>query len=85
MGTNRPIKNNKLNELTGTQWLKFQKSWFIHNPPPRSEQELLHPAKFPEDLCREFIEFFTKQSSAAQRTRAAAPRQISRGSLSGVY
>ncbi len=61
MGANRPIKNNKLNELTGTQWLKFQKSWFIHNPPPRSEQERLHPAKFPEDLCQQFIEFFTKR------------------------
>ena len=42
METNRPTKHNKLNELTGTQWLKFQKSWFIHNSPPRSEQELLH-------------------------------------------
>jgi len=61
MGTNRPIKNNKLNELTGTQWLKFQKSWFVHNPPPRGEETLLHPAKFPEDLCQQFIEFFTKQ------------------------
>ncbi len=60
MGTNRPIKNNKLNELTGTQWLKFQKSWFIHNPPPRGKETLLHPAKFPEDLCQQFIEFFTK-------------------------
>ena len=61
MGTNKPIKNNKLNELTGTEWLKFQKSWFVHNPPSRRGDTLLHPAKFPEGLCREFIEFFTKR------------------------
>ncbi len=60
VGTNKPIKNNKLNELTGTEWLKFQKSWFIHNPPPRGDDTLVHPAKFPEDLCQEFIGFFTK-------------------------
>jgi DNA modification methylase len=41
--------------------LKFQKSWFIHNPPPRKKGVLVHPAKFPETLAQEFIEFFTKQ------------------------
>ena len=60
MATHKPVKNNKLNELTGTEWLKFQKSWFIHNPSPRGDETLVHPAKFPEDLCQEFIEFFTK-------------------------
>jgi DNA modification methylase len=51
---------NRLNDLTTKQWIKFQKSWFIHNPPPRSKSVLQHPAKFPETLAREFIEFFTK-------------------------
>ena len=51
---------NKLNELTGKEWIKFTKSWFIHNPPRRKKDEILHPAKFPETLAREFIEFFTK-------------------------
>lgn len=51
---------NKLNELTGKEWLKFSKSWFIHRPKSRKEDEILHPAKFPESLVREFIEFFTK-------------------------
>src|SRR4030095_4400994 len=37
------------------------KSWFIHNPPPRKKGVLVHPAKFPETLAREFIEFFTKR------------------------
>ena len=60
MGSNKLIPNNKLNELTGTEWLKFQKSWFVHNPPPRPRATRLHPAKFPEDLCQQFIEFFTQ-------------------------
>lgn len=52
---------NKLNDLTNKEWLKFQKSWFIHNPPPRKKDVLAHPAKFPETLVQEFIEFFTKK------------------------
>jgi hypothetical protein len=52
---------NKLNNLVPRQWLKFQKSWFIHNPPPRQRDVLVHPAKFPETLAQEFIEFFTRQ------------------------
>ena len=52
---------NKLNELAPKEWLKFQKSWFIHNPPPRKKGVLVHPAKFPETMAQEFIEFFTKR------------------------
>src|SRR6478752_4877752 len=52
---------NKLNDLDPKSWLKFQKSWFIHNPPPRKKGVLVHPAKFPETLAQEFIGFFTKQ------------------------
>lgn len=51
---------NKLNALDPKTWLKFQKSWFIHNPPPRKKDVLVHPAKFPESMAQEFIEFFTK-------------------------
>ena len=51
---------NKMNDLSNKEWLKFQKSWFIHNPPPRQGNVLLHPAKYPETLVQEFIEFFTK-------------------------
>ncbi|MAT59135.1 MAG: site-specific DNA-methyltransferase [Ignavibacteriae bacterium] len=53
---------NKLNELTGKEWIKFTKSWFIHKPPRRKETEILHPAKYPESLVKEFIEFFTKKN-----------------------
>ncbi len=52
---------NKLNDLDSKTWLKFQKSWFIHNPPPRKKDALVHPAKFPETMAQEFIEFFTKK------------------------
>jgi len=52
---------NKLNDLDSRNWLKFQKSWFIHNPPPRKKGVLVHPAKFPETMAQGFIEFFTKR------------------------
>src|SRR5512135_541468 len=53
---------NRLNEMNPKDWLKFQKSWFVHNPPPRQKDVLRHPAKFPETLVMEFITFFTKRS-----------------------
>jgi DNA modification methylase len=54
------MTKNKLNDLDPKTWLKFQKSWFIHNPPKRRKGALVHPAKFPETMAQEFIEFFTK-------------------------
>lgn len=54
-------RSNKLNELSGKEWIKFTKSWFVHNPPRRENSKMLHPACFPETLVREFIEFFTKK------------------------
>ncbi len=56
----RPF-TNRLNDLGPKSWLKFQKSWFVHAPPPRKKGVLRHPAKFPESLAQEFIEFFTKK------------------------
>lgn len=55
----KPFRN-RLNNLDSKTWLRFQKSWFVHNPPPRRKDVLRHPAKFPETLAQEFIEFFTK-------------------------
>ena len=54
-------RENKLNELSGKDWIKFTKSWFVHRPKPRGDQKLRHPASFPESLVREFILFFTKR------------------------
>lgn len=53
-------KKNKLNYLTGREWLRMTKSWIIVRPPSRKKNEILHPAKFPEVLIRKFITFFTK-------------------------
>ncbi len=50
---------NRMNDLDNKTWLKFQKSWFIHNPPRRKKDVLTHPAKYPETMVQEFIEFFT--------------------------
>ena len=53
--------NNKMNNLTGKEWVKSTKSWFIINPSRRKEDTVLHPAKFPEELVKEFVGFFTKE------------------------
>ena len=58
------MPRNKLNDLDPKSWLKFQKSWFVHNPPPRKRDVLTHPAKFPESMAQEFIEFFTKRGQS---------------------
>jgi DNA modification methylase len=55
----RPF-HNSLNDLSPKEWLMFQKSWFVHSPPRRQKNVLRHPAKYPESLAQEFIEFFTK-------------------------
>jgi len=54
-------EKNRVNDLDAKEWIKFTKSWFIHNPKPRKKQELLHPAKYPESMIQGFIEFFTKR------------------------
>ncbi len=64
MERGKELKNNKLNDLRSREWIKFQKSWFVHRPGPRNSDVRLHPAKFPEDLAAEFIGFFTKRGQA---------------------
>src|SRR5205809_8022335 len=53
--------SNKLNELSGRDWIKFTKSWFVHRPEPRGDRKIRHPASFPESLVKEFVSFFTKK------------------------
>jgi DNA modification methylase len=55
---------NSLNDLTGKEWIRFTKSWFVCNPKSRKGDEILHPAKYPEEMVREFIEFFTKKGQS---------------------
>ncbi len=56
----RKHPRNLLNDLTGRDWLRFTRSWFVHNPPPRSSSQVRHPAKYPEGMVTEFLEFFTR-------------------------
>ena len=58
----RVLPVNRLNHLTGQEWIKFTKTWFKHSPPPRDRAKLVHPAGFPETLVQEFVEFFTKRN-----------------------
>src|SRR5688500_2166559 len=52
-------RRSPLNGLDVRSWMRFTRSWFVCNPPPRSRDQVRHPAKFPEEMAREFIRFFT--------------------------
>ena len=53
---------NKLNALSGKEWIRFTKSWFIADGKPSdiSREIDLHPASFPPSMIEDFINFFTK-------------------------
>src|SRR5207245_11335026 len=55
------VHRNKLNELSGKEWIKFTKSWFVHRPEPRGDRKIRHPASFPESLVKDFVSFFTRK------------------------
>ncbi len=76
---------NRLNDLDPKTWLKFQKSWFIHNPPPRKKGVLRHPAKFPETLAQEFIEFFTKRGQVVLDPMAGTGSALVAGLRAGRH
>jgi DNA modification methylase len=59
-GRGRPIPRSGLNDLTGREWIRFTRSWFVASPPPRRPEERGHPGKFPEKLAEEFVAFFTR-------------------------
>lgn len=63
---------NKLNHLTGKEWVKFSCSWFIFNAIKEdldAEKELdpkieEHPATFSPTMISTFINFFTKEGDS---------------------
>ncbi|TFG27545.1 hypothetical protein EU528_12700, partial [Candidatus Thorarchaeota archaeon] len=57
----RQKPKNTLNELNSKEWVRATKSWFIINPKPRAKEHFNHPAKFPEELVKHFLHFFTKR------------------------
>lgn len=61
---------NKLNNLTGKEWLKFQTSFFVFNALQSDLKEeekatngksKIHPATYSPTMISEFIKFFTKK------------------------
>ncbi len=56
-------KKNKLNDLTGKEWLRHTKSWLVVDGKPSDIPDEIkdHPASYPPDLAKHFIEFFTKK------------------------
>lgn len=38
-------------------------AWFVLKPPPRNKDEILHPAKYPEELVDIFVQAFTKNDA----------------------
>ena len=56
---------NDLNDLSGKEWLKFTRSWFVCDSPRyhQNKDTELHPARFPEELVAEFVQFFTKRGA----------------------
>jgi len=59
--TRQESPRNKLNDLSGRDWIKFTKSWFVHRPEPRGDRKIRHPASFPESLVKDFVSFFTRK------------------------
>jgi DNA modification methylase len=53
---------NELNDLTGKEWIKFTRTWFIANSKRywQNKGVEFHPARYPEEMVHEFIAFFTK-------------------------
>ena len=67
--------SNKINHLTGKEWTKFIKSWFIFDAlmsDIKEEKEITqvaglnsedHPATYSPTMMSEFIKFFTKEGN----------------------
>jgi DNA modification methylase len=53
---------NTLNDLSGKEWIKKTKSWLVCDSRRyhKNRDTELHPARYPEELVAEFIQFFTK-------------------------
>ena len=56
-------RTNDLNDLTGTEWIKFTRTWFVCDSPRyhKNKSTELHPARYPEEMVAEFLRFFTKE------------------------
>src|SRR5579862_7725001 len=79
----QPERRSPLNGLDVRSWMRFTRSWFVHNPPPRRGSQLHHPAKFPEGVAREAIEFFTAPGETVLDPFAGVGSTIAAAEASG--
>ena len=76
---------NQLNHLTGTEWIRFTRSWFVLNPPRRTASEVQHPAKYPEELAEGFIQFFSQQGQLVLDPFAGVGSTVRAAGLAGRH
>ena len=57
-------ERNKLNDLTGKEWLRHTKSWLVVDGKPGDIDKEIenHPGTYPPDLAKHFINFFSKKN-----------------------
>jgi hypothetical protein len=55
-------KVNRLNDLTGSEWIKSTRTWFVSDSHRyhQNKNTELHPARYPEEMVAQFLRFFTK-------------------------
>ena len=61
----QPANAGDLNDLSGTEWIKLTKSWFVCDSRRyhRNRDTELHPARYPEEMVAQFLDFFTKRGA----------------------
>ncbi|MEN3026035.1 MAG: DNA methyltransferase [Candidatus Methanosuratincola petrocarbonis] len=63
MTQNEIVAKKRLNDLDGKTWVRYSISiWDVVKTP--EENKLGHPAMFPVELCKRFIEIYTKKGEA---------------------
>ncbi len=84
---NKRQSKSRLNDLEGKEWVKATRSWFVLNPKPRTKSQIVHPAKYPEELVAQFVRFFTREGGwvldpfAGIGSTLVACKQLNRNSV----
>lgn len=79
----KPERRSPFNGLDVRTWMRFTRSWFVYNPPPRSRAQLQHPAKFPEAVAQASIEFFTGAGETVLDPFAGVGSTVAAAALAG--
>ena len=59
---NWPREQSKIRWDNAYEKMRRTPSWFILKPPPRRKDEILHPAKYPEELVDIYVKAFTSEN-----------------------